>query len=439
MSVRINGVKPGSIAEEIGLEPGDFIVKINDNKIYDILDYDFYQKDEFLTLEIATKDTGEHVEVEIEKEEIEDLGAEFETYLIDKQHTCTNNCVFCFVDQMPEGMRESLYFKDDDSRLSFLFGNYITMTNMKQREIDRIVKMHISPIHISVHATNPDKRKELLGNRFAGSSLSYLKQLAKAGIDLHCQIVLCRELNDGEILDETLRDLYALGDSLQSVAVVPVGLTKFREKLYPLLPHNKETALKALGQVGKMGQLALKERGRRIFYPSDELFLLAQVPLPAGGYYEEYPQIENGVGLLTSLREEFCEALNQLEIEEQTPRKIDMATGEAAFETISIMAERLEETHPWYRVKVHKIKNQFFGGNVTVAGLMTSKDLITQLKGKLQSDNLLLPSVILNYGENKLLDDMSIEQLAQALKTNITFVNNNGEELLFAMVGKERK
>lgn len=437
MSVKIAKVKVSSIAWEIGLEPGDVIVRINDNEIFDVLDYDFYQKDEFITVEISPKAGGENVLVEIEKDEEEDLGVEFETYLIDKQHTCTNDCVFCFVNQMPKGMRESLYFKDDDERLSFLFGNYITMTNMDKREVERIIKMHISPIHVSVHATDPEIRNKMLHNRFAGQSLEYLKQFAEADIYLHTQIVLCRGLNDGEVLEQTLNDLYNLGESLQSVAVVPVGLTKFRDNLFPLIPHDKQTALQTIDTIEKMQEIALKERGRRIFYPSDEFFLLAELPLPQDSYYEEYAQIENGVGLLTSLKEEFSEALKETKNTLEEPRYIDMVTGEAAFDTISLLVQQATGKFPNLHVTLHKIKNNFFGGNVTVAGLITARDFTEQLTGKLQAKEVLIPSVMLNYGKDKLLDDVSLKELEEKLGVTITPVENEGQKLLDKMLGRK--
>lgn len=437
MSVEIKKVIKDSIAWEIGLEPKDQILTMNGNEIHDILDYDFYQKSEIIQLEVLPKGMKETFLIEIEKDEIEDLGAEFETYLIDKQHSCTNDCVFCFVNQMPEGMRESLYFKDDDERLSFLFGNYITMTNMKQKEVDRIIKMHISPIHVSVHATNEAVRVKMLKNRFAGESLDYLKQFAQAGIDLHCQIVLCRGYNDKEVLKNTMDDLYQLGQSLQSVAIVPVGLTKFRENLPEILPHNKETAKEAIACIEKMQQKALEERGRRIFYPSDEFFLLAQTPLPNGDYYEEYAQLENGVGLLTLLQEEFLQALDEYPSDRLNKvRTIDLVTGEAAFSTICLLANKAQEKFSNLQVHVHKIKNNFFGGNVTVAGLITAKDLTQQLLGKTQGSELFIPSVMLNYGKDKLLDDVSLVSLEETFGCKITPVKNEGQALLDALLGR---
>lgn len=347
MSVKIYSVKKGSIAAKKGLTGGDIVLTINNNAINDVLDFDFYMTDEKLKLLVLKKD-GRKVLFLIKKDEYEDLGLEFDSYLIDEQHSCKNKCIFCFVDQMPKGLRETLYFKDDDDRLSFLFGNYITLTNVKQEEIDRIIKMHISPINISVHTTNPELRVKMMNNRFAGDVLKYIKQLADAGIKLNCQLVLCPDINDGEELKRTLNDLAALYPNVQAVACVPVGLTKYRENLPHIEPYDKESAAAVVDIIENFSDEFYSKNQARLAYPSDEFFIKAQREIPSGEYYGEYTQLENGVGIIAMQRSEFMEAFEDIE-ESSKIRKITVATGVDAKDFIVKLVDVLKKK--WHNLE----------------------------------------------------------------------------------------
>lgn len=431
MSVVVKGIAPGSIAEEIGFESGDEILTINGNEINDVLDYQFYCDDTYLR--IGVRSHGEEVLAEIEKDEDEDLGLSFETYLMDNQHTCRNNCIFCFVDQMPAGMRPSLYFKDDDARLSFLFGNYVTLTNMSQRDIDRIIKMHISPINVSVHTTNPKLRCEMMGNRFAGEKLDYVYQLAKAGIKLNIQIVLCRGLNDQKELERTMRDLAALWPSVSSVAVVPVGLTGYREGLYPLEPFDEQSASQTLDTIHSFTDKFYAEHGVRLIYPSDEFFILAKRPVPTAEYYGDFEQLENGVGMTALLQDEFDSAFLDLPGGEQ---KItcDLACGVLVSDLMQGFVDKLKTKYPNLNCRVHSVKCNYFGGNVTVTGLITGSDLIEQLTNQLISDKLLISCNMLRHEQDKFLDDMTMPQVEGALNTTLCPVDNDGYRLIEAIL-----
>ncbi len=435
MPVKILAVEPGGPASHAGVRPGETLLSINGNEICDILDYRFYETDRHLSI-VLRDDAGAERTVQIRKGQYESIGLEFETYLMDQQHSCTNRCIFCFIDQLPKGLRKSLYFKDDDSRLSFLFGNYVTLTNLKEREVDRIIKMHISPINISVHTTNPELRVKMMGNRFAGKSLDILYRFAKAGIKLNCQIVLCRDINDGEELDRTLKDLTSLWPSVQSVAVVPLGLTKYRQGLYPLTGYDSETARAVVRQLERWGDRCEQKYGQRICYAADEFYLKAQLPIPPAPFYGDFDQLENGVGLMASLKQEFLDALEDF-VPPASARKVTLATGVAAHPFLDTLLDELRQRCHNLTCNVVPIVNDFFGDAITVAGLVTGGDLLKQLRGRELGDALLLPDVMLRREGDIFLDDVSLEELSEALQIQIITVPNDGYALLDAVVGRE--
>lgn len=435
MPVKILAVEPGGPASHAGVRPGETLLSINDNEICDILDYRFYETDRHLSI-VLRDGAGAERTVQIRKGQYESIGLEFETYLMDQQHSCTNRCIFCFIDQLPKGLRKSLYFKDDDSRLSFLFGNYVTLTNLKEREVDRIIKMHISPINISVHTTNPELRVKMMGNRFAGKSLDILYRFAKAGIKLNCQIVLCRDINDGEELDRTLKDLTSLWPSVQSVAVVPLGLTKYRQGLYPLTGYDSETARAVVRQLERWGDRCEQKYGQRICYAADEFYLKAQLPIPPAPFYGDFDQLENGVGLMASLKQEFLDALEDF-VPPASSRKVTLATGVAAHPFLDTLLDELRQRCHNLTCNVVPIVNDFFGDTITVAGLVTGGDLLKQLRGRELGDALLLPDVMLRREGDIFLDDVSLEELSEALQIQIITVPNDGYALLDAVVGRE--
>ena len=384
--------------------------------IRDVLDYRFYLTDPCVTLTLHRG--AELVEISIRKGEYEDIGLEFETPLMDKKHSCANRCVFCFIDQLPKGMRESLYFKDDDDRLSFLHGNYVTLTNLKDEDIQRILTMHISPVNVSVHTTNPELRVKMMKNKRAGEVLKYLRTMADAGIALCTQIVLCKGWNDGAELDRTMRDLAEYVPALRSCSIVPVGLTCYREGLEPLEAFTPAECAKIIDQVNAFGDQCLQRHGTRLFYCADELYVRAGRDLPEEDFYEDYSQIQNGVGMLTSMRSEFdfeLGYLDELLPQAKLPRTVSVVTGEAAYEHLSALCKRLEERVDGLTVRVHKIVNHYFGERVTVAGLLTWQDVASQLQGKSLGDELLFPSVMLKADEDVFLDDMTPADLSEAL------------------------
>ena len=429
--VTIMSVIPGSAAEKCGILPGDILVKINDNPINDVLDYMYYAAESSLNLKLQRN--TDIIDVEVFKNEYDDLGLEFETFLMDCKQSCRNKCVFCFIDQMPPGMRETLYFKDDDARLSFLQGNYVTLTNLEQKYIDRIIKMKLN-INVSVHTTNPELRVKMMNNRFAGEKLEYIRQLAENGIMLNCQIVCCPGLNDGDELRRSLSDLGQLMPNISSMAVVPVGLSRFRNGLYPLTTFTKETAGETIDIIEEFQAEFLEKFGTRTVYPSDEFYLIAERELPQADCYEDYPQYENGVGMLRSLIEEFEDALENTEYNGQK-RNISIATGYSAFDTIRKLAEMAEARFPELRCRVYAIRNDFFGETITVAGLITGQDLISQLSGKELGDDLLISSSMLRSGSDVFLDDLTVPEVSQKLGVSVTATNNDGYDLLEAMLG----
>ena len=435
--VKICKVHPNGIAARAGILPNDTLVSINGHEIRDVLDYRFYLTD--TTVHLSLLRDQKPYAVCINKGEYDDIDLEFETPLMDKKHTCANRCVFCFIDQLPKGMRETLYFKDDDDRLSFLHGNYVTLTNLRDADVERLITMHISPVNVSVHTTNPELRVKMMKNKRAGEVLSYLDRLAEAGIALCTQIVLCKGLNDGIELDRTMRDLAKLHPSLRSCAIVPVGLTKHREGLYPLELFSPEECAAVIAQVNRFGEECLATYGTRLFYCSDEFYVRAGLPLPSEDYYEDYSQIENGVGMLTSLGSEFDFELDYLDesLERfRAPRTVSVATGAAAYDALSALCRKLESRVDGLTIRVHKIVNHFFGETVTVAGLLTGKDVFEQLRGKDLGDELLFPAVMLRADGDVFLDDMTPAQLSEQLGgIPVRPSPSDGAELLKLLLG----
>ena len=435
MAVKIFDVTTGSHADKAGIKKGETLLSINSNEIVDVLDYRFYQVNRKLTLEVADEDKNVRT-IEMTKGEYEEIGLEFETYLMDKQHSCRNKCIFCFIDQLPKGMRESLYFKDDDSRLSFLFGNYITLTNITEHEIDRIIKMHISPINVSVHTTNPELRCKMMNNRFAGDTLKYLKRFADAGITLNCQIVSCPGINDGDELVRTLTDLENLGVNM--TAIVPVGLTRYRENLYPLVPYNKETAGQTIDIIEKMGDECVKKHGRRIFFPGDEFYLLAEREIPSPEFYEDFSALEDGIGMIAYLTDDVGWKLEELDADESLCHKVTIACGEGVFPYMKRIMSMINEKFPNITINTRAIKNNFFGGGVNVSGLVTGGDLIDQLRGDDLGDRLIITSSMLRCENDLFLDDVSTDDVERELGVTLVPVNNNGNDLVEAVIaGKD--
>ena len=439
--VKICSVSRGSRAEKSGIIGGDVLLSVNGNEINDVLDYRFYLADTHISLEL--KRENDTYSVQIKKGEYDDIGLEFETPLMDKKHSCRNKCIFCFIDQLPEGMRETLYFKDDDSRLSFLHGNYITMTNLSDKDVDRIIKMHISPVNVSVHTTNPELRVSMMKNKNAGRVLSYLDRFKEAGITICAQIVLCKNVNDKDELDRSMRDLEKLFPALSSCSIVPAGLTKFRDGLYHLEAFTEDECAEIIEQVNSFGDKCLKEHGTRLFYCADELYIKSGLPLPEDEYYEEYAQIENGVGMLRSLQSEFMfemdfylDGLKKQKLDK--PRTVSVATGVAAYEHIKNLALFAESSVEGLRVNVYKIINRFFGESITVSGLLTGTDLSSQLHGCDLGDELLLSANTLRAEGDLFLCGMTPDELSKKLGgIKITFNKNDGAELLAAIIGQD--
>lgn len=432
--VTITDVMPKSRAAKAGILGGDILLSINGREINDVLDYRFHLANQ--SIDIRVRRGEDELGFHIAKKEYDDIGLDFETPLMDKKHSCENKCVFCFIDQLPGGMRKTLYFKDDDSRLSFLHGNYVTLTNMHERDIDRIIEMHISPVNVSVHTTNPELRVRMMHNKRAGEVLGYLRKLADAGIALCCQIVLCKGLNDGDELDRSLHDLIALRPALQSVAIVPAGLTQFRDKLYTLEAFSPEECAAVIKQINAYGDWCKREFGTRLFFPSDEFYIKAGLPLPSDEYYEDYSQIENGVGMLTDMRSSV-----EYELEDITPyadyksRTVSIATGYAAYEHICSLAGLIEERFEGVKINVYRIKNNFFGDLITVSGLLTGKDMSEQLADKELGEELFIPSSCLRAEGDVFLDDLSPEELSAKLGVPITPTDSDACDFLSKLLG----
>ena len=425
-------VEPGSIAAEMGIEAGDKLISINDNIIEDVFDYHFYVNDEEIVL-LIEKANGEEWELEIEKDYEEDLGIVFEQGLMDEYRSCRNKCMFCFIDQMPKGMRETLYFKDDDSRLSFLQGNYITLTNMSDHDVDRIVKYHLEPINISFHTTNPELRCKMLNNRFAGDALKKVDKFYEGGIQMNGQIVLCKGINDGEELERSIRDMSKYLPHLQSVSVVPVGLTKYRDGLYPLESFTKEDAEKVIDTIEKWQNVFYKEYGLHFIHAGDEWYILAEREMPDEERYDGYLQLENGVGMLRLLMNEFDEAYAELEGDDRKT-EISMATGFLAYPYLKKMLKKLQEKFPNVAVHLYPIRNDFFGEKITVAGLITGQDLIKQLEGQELGERLLLPCNMLRSGEEVFLDDVTLSEVKDSLQIQVDIVKSSGWDFIEAII-----
>ena len=430
----VSAVTPGSIAEEMEIEPGDVLVSVNGQEPEDVFDYRYLMNEEEV-LVVIRKPDGEEWELEIEKEYEDDLGMEFENGLMDDYRSCRNKCMFCFIDQLPKGMRDTLYFKDDDSRLSFLQGNYLTLTNMSEHDLEKIIYYKLSPINISFQATNPELRCKMLHNRFAGDVMDKVRRLKEAGIMMNGQIVLCRGVNDGEELDRSIRDLVTLMPELQSVSVVPVGLTRYRDGLYPLEPFTKEDACKVLDLIHSWQEKLLKEYGTHFIHAGDEWYILAERPMPEETTYDGYLQLENGVGMVRLLKEEVDAYLKKLPGDDRK-RRVTIATGELAAPYLREHVASIRGKYPNVEVQVITVKNEFFGGKITVAGLLTGQDLVKQLKGKDLGEELLLSINMLKSDEPIFLDDMTVEQLQTALQIKVSIVESSGNDFVNCILNK---
>ena len=426
----ISYVEPGSLAEEAGIVPGDKLLTINSHSFSDILEYKFLVSEAEVELEVEKTDGS--MEIITIESDYEDLGIEFRQGLVDKPQSCKNKCIFCFIDQLPKGMRETVYFKDDDTRLSFLQGNYVTLTNLTDEEIDKMIEMRISPVNISVHTTNPELRCMMMKNKRAGYVLGYLNRLAEAGIKICGQIVLCKGVNDGDELTKTMHDLATLHPATVSVSVVPAGMTRYRDGLYPLEPFSAEDCRRVIAQVEDFSAKCLEYYGSRIIFCSDEFYLKAGLPLPCEEFYEDYSQIENGVGMITSMRTEFFTELDYLDeyTENFAPKKKSVATGAAAYPLIRELADELMARVDGLEVNVYKIDNEFFGDTITVAGLLTGKDLYGQLKDKDLGEELLIPAVTLRDGEEVFLCGMTLSELSESLGVRVTPSRADGADFI---------
>ena len=430
----IKSVTPGSIAEEMEIEAGDYLLEVNGTTIVDIFDYQLLCMDEFIDV-VIEKSNGEQWELEIEKDENEELGLEFENGLMDEYRSCCNKCMFCFIDQMPPGMRETLYFKDDDSRLSFLQGNYITLTNMNENDVDRIIRYNLSPINISVHTTNPKLRCKMLNNRFAGDKLKYIDRLNAADVEMNGQVVLCKNVNDKEELERTISDLEKYIPNMRSVSIVPSGLTKFRDGLYPLELFEKEDACAVIDTIEKWQKHFYEKYGIHFIHASDEWYILAEREMPEEERYDGYLQLENGVGMIRSFIEEVKDYLDSIEGDD---RVINVSTisGVLAYDTIKSSCDKINKKFPNVNVHVYKIINDYFGHSITVTGLLTGQDICAQLSGKELGDNLLLPTNTLKADENIFLDDMTLEELENNLQINAIIVKSSGVDFVKTIINE---
>ncbi len=434
MAVVIEDVIKGSLSDKNGVKSADILVSINGNEISDVLDYRFYITEKLITLKLLRSENQSY-EVTIKKNEYDDIGLEFKTYLMDSQRSCKNGCIFCFIDQNPKGMRESIYFKDDDDRMSFLMGNYITLTNLEEKDIDRIIKMKISPINISVHTTNPELRVKMMKNRFSGDVLKYLKRLLEAGIAVNTQLVLCPNINDGEELRNTLSELCSYAPQIGSICCVPVGLTAYREGLYPLSPFDEKSSAEVIDIIHEFSDKLLLEHGDRIVYPSDEFFIKAKRDIPPAEYYGDFKQLENGVGITALLRKDFIEELSYTNPLNKN-RTISIATGKAAYTFIKELCEKAEELDPSLTTNVYAIPSLFFGGHITVTGLVCGSDLQKELADKSLGDTLLIPDVMLRHEGDLFLDNVSTEDIEASFEnTKVKFIGTDGMtlcEMLFS-------
>ena len=438
---KIKMVVPGSIGDELELEPGDRVLAVNDQQIEDVFDYHYLINDEYIELTVQKAD-GEEWLLEIEKDAEEDLGIEFESSLMDDYHSCTNKCIFCFIDQLPKGMRSTMYFKDDDSRLSFLQGNYITLTNMKDKDLDRIIKYKLSPINISVHTTNPELRCMMLHNRFAGKIMEQIQKLYEAGVLMNGQIVLCKNVNDGDELRKTIGDLGEFLPYMESLSVVPVGLSDHRDGLYPLEPFTPEDAREVIDIIHGYQEIFMEEYGTHFVHASDEWYILADAPLPEEENYDGYVQLENGVGMLRLQEREFHEALDEdiyenmsgAPEEREKNKHCTIATGQLAGPFLRELVADLNVHYPNIQVDVVEVTNYFFGPRITVSGLLTGQDIIRALKGRNLGSELLLPINVLRSGEDVLLDDVHVKEIEKTLQVPVRIVQSNGKDLYDALI-----
>lgn len=424
----VSSVVPGSIAEELEIEPGDVLISVNGQVPEDVFDYRYLMNEEEV-LVLIRKPDGEEWELEIEKEYEEDLGMEFENGLMDDYRSCRNKCIFCFIDQLPKGMRETLYFKDDDSRLSFLQGNYLTLTNMSEHDLERIIHYKLSPINISFQTTNPELRCRMLRNRFAGQIMDKVRRLKDAGIVMNGQIVLCKGVNDGEELERSVRELSDLLPELQSVSVVPVGLTRYREGLYPLEPFTKEDACRVLETIHRWQERMMRKHGTHFIHAGDEWYILAEQPMPEAATYDGYLQLENGVGMVRLLKEEVEEALAGIKGDGRK-RNVTIATGELAAPFLREHAEAITAKFPNVRIRIAAVRNEFFGGKITVAGLITGRDLTEQLAGQELGDRLLITEHMLKSKEPVFLDDMTVDDVERTLQIKVSIVESSGNDFV---------
>ncbi|MEA4815775.1 MAG: DUF512 domain-containing protein [Lachnospiraceae bacterium] len=431
-------VEKDSIAEELGIMPGDILLSVNGKAILDIFDYRYLIKDEYVELGIKSRDGEEYI-AEIEKDEDEDIGIDFEKGLMDDAKSCQNKCIFCFIDQLPPGMRETLYFKDDDTRLSFLSGNYVTLTNMKDSDIDRIIYYHLSPINISVHTTDLCLRCKMLNNKKADKILKHMERLASAGLDMNLQIVLCRGINDQETLEKSIKDLSRFYPRAKSLSVVPVGITKYREGLYPLIPFDKKASAEVVSLIHRWQKKLKKEIGSAFVFAADEFYLKGKVPIPPCEAYEDFYQIENGVGMTALMEKEFSDCIEKIGENIYINREVSIATGTLAFDFINGLSLRLNQKFPNLKINLYAVENKFFGSEITVSGLLTGRDIIDALKDKPLGEFLLLPLNLLRRGENVLLDDIAIEDIEKSLKIPIKIADYSGKDFIYSIIDTEGK
>jgi putative radical SAM enzyme (TIGR03279 family) len=432
----IKAVEQGSIAEELDVRPGDVLLEVNGSPVEDVLEYKFLINDYYIEV-LIRKETGEEWLLEIDKEPHEDLGLKFETGLMDRGKSCKNKCIFCFIDQLPEGMRKSLYFKDDDSRLSFLQGNFISLTNLEAPDIERIIKYRISPLNVSVHTTDPGLRVRMLGNPKAGEALGAMRTFLENGLVLNCQIVLCPGLNDGEKLKRTLEDLFKMGRSIRSIGVVPVGITRHRKGLYTLRPFGREDANRAVDTVEKWQKIFQKEYDSRVVYAADELYLKAGLPFPGVGAYQDFPQLENGIGMMTLFKEQFDSLFKKMAWDMRRTGTVSVATGMAAGDFIQDLGKRIEGAVRNLKVHIYPIVNEYFGETIDVAGLVTGGDLIGQLRGKELGEKLFVPENMLKSGEEVFLDDILVTRIRESLGVKVEVCPVDGGEFLRKIVQED--
>jgi putative radical SAM enzyme (TIGR03279 family) len=433
MSATVLSIIPGSPASSSPVAPGDTLRKINGSVICDCLDYQYHSYDSRLLLEFTCPD-GKIKLIKLRKPEGLDIGLEFESYLMDKEKSCSNKCVFCFIDQLPKGMRCTLYYKDDDVRLSLLHGNYISLTNLSDNDIERLIKLRISPINVSIHTLDPALRNSMLGTNAGSVGIDAFKTLVKAGIIVNCQIVCCPGINDGIELKKTIEGLIGLGTCINSVSIVPVGLTKHRAGLAKLRPFDKTLAAQTVKQVEHYGEICLKERGTRVFFCADELYMMAEFKLPPNDFYEDYPQLENGVGMMRLFTTEFEEAMAGEGYSSQADASL--ATGVLVYPYLTKLSNILTEKCDTIKCNVHAVRNDFFGESITVSGLITGQDLIKQLKGKKLGSKLFIPQNMLRHGESIFLDDVTVADVSNALGVPVRVIKQNGADLFRALTAE---